>query len=80
MAISVEADVYIRGKCDKCDDEFLFGPVTIHAEQFGGPTQNIMSALANRGLNVQEDGSWKCWECITDEDSERGTTEETPSV
>ena len=80
MIISVEAEVYVRGCCDVCGRDFVFGPVTIRADKMGSLIPNVTSALASLGLNVQEDGTWKCWGCVTDEDSERGTAEETPSV
>jgi|GEM_PF-6631075 hypothetical protein len=80
MIISVESEVYVRGYCDECEREFVFGPVTLHTDKIGSLAQSVISALASKGLNIQEDGTWKCWGCIANEDSERGITEETPSM
>jgi hypothetical protein len=80
MIISVEAEVYVRVCCDVCKEESVVGPAIIHTDRMDALATNITYALASHGLRVQEDGSWKCWGCISDENSERGTTEETPSV
>lgn len=80
MVVAVEAEVYVRGCCDKCEREFAFGPITLYVDKISSLSQNVAGILASKGLNVQEDGTWKCWGCVTDEDSERGTTEEAPGL
>lgn len=80
MLMKVEAMVYIRGYCDKCDDELVLGPITLKEDNLVAIPSAITQVLSSHGWRIKEEGTWICAKCVADEGTERRITEETPSV